>query len=280
MFRRKRDYHKKEYKNPLFSNEEKPQEYFKASALKWRQRVGIIILAITIICWLGVIFYAPHFKIKHININGLETIKEQGIKDLINSQLSKRRFFIFQQSNFWTFNKGLAVKTLNAKFGLRQLAIDKKFPNTLSISLRERVSALVWSANNKYYNLDLGGVAVSEIAFEKVNPRFPLIYDQNNQEVKTGQLVLSEATAAAVASIHDGISAKTPIKIGFFKMVGPKAQEIKVLTSDGWQIYFDVSGDIDKQINNLALTLQEKIKDNTMNLEYIDLRFGERVYYK
>jgi cell division septal protein FtsQ len=57
--------------------------------------------------------------------------------------------------------------------------------------------------------------------------------------------------------------------------------EIRVVTKDGFEIYFDIFfSDLDQQINTLRKILDQEIKDKISSLEYIDLRFGNRVYYK
>ncbi|MFH1838574.1 MAG: hypothetical protein ABH808_03735 [Candidatus Kuenenbacteria bacterium] len=57
--------------------------------------------------------------------------------------------------------------------------------------------------------------------------------------------------------------------------------EIRVVVKEGFEIYFDIFfSDLDQQINNLRKILNQEIKDKLSSLEYIDLRFGNRIYYK
>ncbi|MFH1536620.1 MAG: FtsQ-type POTRA domain-containing protein [Patescibacteria group bacterium] len=55
--------------------------------------------------------------------------------------------------------------------------------------------------------------------------------------------------------------------------------EINILTANNFAIYLDSSHDLDKQLENLNSILLE-IVDNKENLNYIDLRFQDKVYYK
>ena len=55
--------------------------------------------------------------------------------------------------------------------------------------------------------------------------------------------------------------------------------ELHVAVIDLANIYFDVSGDLKQQADNLDLVLKTTLK-GVANLEYIDLRFENRVYYK
>ena len=55
--------------------------------------------------------------------------------------------------------------------------------------------------------------------------------------------------------------------------------EINILVEDDYEIYFDSKLDLDMQINNLKNVLKETI-DDPKAIDYIDLRFPDRVYYK
>jgi len=49
---------------------------------------------------------------------------------------------------------------------------------------------------------------------------------------------------------------------------------------DGPKIFFNTEEGIDKQINKLLVIKNEKLKDDFNGKEYIDLRYGDRVYYR
>lgn len=56
-------------------------------------------------------------------------------------------------------------------------------------------------------------------------------------------------------------------------------QDINIVTQDGLRILFDSTLDIEAQIKNLQTVLDTKIEDPAA-LEYIDMRFPDRVYYR
>ena len=56
-------------------------------------------------------------------------------------------------------------------------------------------------------------------------------------------------------------------------------KDIEVKTTEGWKIYLSTYLDFTTQVDNLNLVLKEKLT-NRENLEYIDVRFIDRVYYK
>ncbi len=52
-----------------------------------------------------------------------------------------------------------------------------------------------------------------------------------------------------------------------------------VRTSEGWDIRFDASFDLELQMQKLSLTLKERLQQRK-NLKYIDVRFGDRVFFQ
>lgn len=105
----------------------------------------------------------------------------------------------------------------------------------------------------------------------------PTIFDESNKEVAIGEKVLGEEQVQAVAELTEKISQFTNVEIAFYKLINGK--EIRAVTKEGWYILF-ADSNIENQLKKLDLILKEKIKDRRKSLEYIDLRFEDRVYYK
>jgi cell division septal protein FtsQ len=67
------------------------------------------------------------------------------------------------------------------------------------------------------------------------------------------------------------------LQINNFKIVS--LEDLRVNTSQDWQIYFSPAYSIDSQLKTLETVLEKEIKETT-SLEYIDLRIENRVYYR
>lgn len=53
-----------------------------------------------------------------------------------------------------------------------------------------------------------------------------------------------------------------------------------VITDEGWTIRFDVSGDLDAQLQKLDVALRQRLRSVRDTLRYIDVRYGDRVFYQ
>ncbi|PKL72396.1 hypothetical protein CVV26_01885 [Candidatus Kuenenbacteria bacterium HGW-Kuenenbacteria-1] len=148
-----------------------------------------------------------------------------------------------------------------------------------------------------------------EILSEKFK-KIPIIYNETEKNIEIKKTIISKKIIQSVLFLYKELPLKTNIKINFFKIpilkkldlakekekITEKSKdeknleeeykklektEIRVATKDGFEIYFDIFfSDLNQQINNLRKVLNQEIKNKTSSLEYIDLRFGNRIYYK
>lgn len=285
-----RDFHRKNYRNPFFkkSGFRNLKDRRENKIKLWRKKIALFFLLATILGWVWFLFYSPYFKIKKVEIFGLERIEKSKIKAIVDSQISGQRFLIFQQSNIFIFDKKSLSENINAKYFLNSLTIKKDLPSTLIIQIKEKTSKLIWATNNKNYYLDLSGTVISEVSsvstvgteelpMEVKSTGLPTIYDESNREAAIGEKVLSEEQVLAVVELSLKISQFADVEIDSYKLTNEK--ELRAVAKEGWYILFTDSN-IENQLKKLDLILKEKIKDQRKNLEYIDLRFEDRVYYK
>ena len=61
---------------------------------------------------------------------------------------------------------------------------------------------------------------------------------------------------------------------------GKDAQTIRLRTSEGWSIYLDAAQDLRGQLLNAEVVLRTKVGAQRPQLDYIDVRFGEKVFFK
>lgn len=288
--RRFMDFHRKDFRNPFFkkSGFHNFKGRRKNKTKLWRRRISLFFLLAAVFSWVWFLFYSPYFKIEKIEISGLERINKSELKTIVNNQIFGRRFLIFQQNNIFIFDEKSLSKNINAKYFLNSLTIKKDLPSTLIIQIKEKNSKLILVTNNKIYYLDLSGTVISEISpasnaeteelpLEIKSNSLPTIYDESNKEVAIGEKVLSEEQVLAVVELSLKISQFADVEIDFYKLINKK--ELRAVSKEGWYILFTDSN-IENQLKKLNLILKEKIKDQRKNLEYIDLRFEDRVYYK
>lgn len=62
--------------------------------------------------------------------------------------------------------------------------------------------------------------------------------------------------------------------------LGTRPDHLRIVTEAGWTALWNEQDDSDLQIQRLATLLRGKLNNTDAILEYVDLRFGDRLYYK
>lgn len=287
--KRRRDYQRKSFRNPFFSHSKKT---------KPQRRLFFLPLILLIVFIVGLYFLnvSDFLKIKNIEVRGNQKVSSKEIKAVVLNQLTKKRFLIFPQSNILFFNKKVVRNELDKNYLFADLRIKKRYFNTIEIEIEEKTNLVVWISNSKQYYLDLLGTAVKEIepadrlVYQQqgeteivragiITSDYPVIYDQSNQLVKIGQKIVEKKIIDFVVSLNDKFLKQFDFATDYYLMPNQAASEITLITKEGWRVYFNLNELAENQAKLLSVILAEKIQDRK-NLEYIDLRFGERVFYK
>jgi len=284
--RRIKDYHRKTYGNPFFARPRNRSRRLGRSG-SWRGKLIIIFLAAIFGGAVYFIFYSPYFSIKNINIAGLERINYEEIRGVIQDQMFGSRFFIFKQNNIFVFDENAASKNINEKYALKAFKIDKRLPETLIFSVEERSPALIWKTSLKYYIVDWDGTIIREITPEEVSgyqenqpgAKMALVFDDSNAQVGFKDKILSSETVLAISNLETSIPT-AGLTISNFKVADKNDPVIKCLTGEGFEVYFSAVGDLNAQLEKLKTFLKEKKPEDRKALQYVDLRFADRIYYK
>lgn len=282
---RQRDYSTKNYRNPFFRRKNKTK---KRRVFSWL--LLLVILAI-IIYWL---FFSQFFIIKNIEVSGNKNIAAAEIINITNEQLPKRRFLLFKQNNIFILNKSQLAEKILAQYILEKIKIKRQFPDKIKIELFEKLSSIVWLTGGAAYYVDLAGTVTGRVTDQQIDQaqvgtidilrhkiisqNLPLVYDTENRGVVVGQKVGSQKIIDFIVNLITNLPKRINFEIAYYDF-NTQSREVAAVTNEGWQAKFGLDSNLDAQLDNLALLLQEKIK-NPRELDYIDLRFGERVFYK
>lgn len=254
-------------------------------------------LAVFILIILGTLFYLAvfyeKFQIKEIKISGNEKINPEEIRKIAEEQIVKKILFFSSKSIFLMKSDELAKTLLDVFPGIAEVKTKRNLPDALTINIKEREAVGVWAENvlvndsgaqsQKYFLIDKEGIILEEVA----EPGdFLVIKSQDPKGPVLGKEIIAKKYIEMILDIEKQLKEKTNITAKDFIIASDK---ITATVFEGWQIYFDSNGsasspqdnNIPEQISNLTLTLQEKIPlEKRSELEYIDLRFGNRVYFR
>ena len=111
--------------------------------------------------------------------------------------------------------------------------------------------------------------------------KYFIIENKNNNSIinSNGKIGLSREYLDFILRLNDKLKEYPEFVIDRFIVADQYFNSVFVKIKEGPQIYFNVNSDIDLQLENLLLVKNNKIKDNFNNVEYIDLRYGDTVYF-
>lgn len=135
-----------------------------------------------------------------------------------------------------------------------------------------------------YLYLDVNGIAVSEgNVSNEDREALPIIQIQTppDKPIKPGSEVMTREQVSDVFQIYQGLRASnTGIEVAYVIYDPAITDELAFATKEGWQGLMSRKINLETQIKKLALALAEKVGDRRKDLQYIDLRIQDRVYYK
>ncbi|MFA7209764.1 MAG: FtsQ-type POTRA domain-containing protein [Parcubacteria group bacterium] len=249
-----------------------------------------VLLVFSIFGFLGAavyaLFFSPLLTVKSVAVDGLESLDRRSIINVADGVMGRKYFDVFDGSNLILVSSSGIEKALNDKFKkIESIKIDKQFPDKLSINIKERGSILVFCSGPVCYVIDRDGRAYAQADFQsnELDERKLIILQDLSQRnlpmaevsIETGLAdFLKKVKNAMDRDLNLGIKQEwsTPILI---------SGDLRAETSEGWKIYFNYAIDADKEIEMLKTVLENSLNGIARaDLEYVDLRLDNKVYYK
>ena len=225
-------------------------------------------------------FYIPSLRLSVIIIEGLSPAETKILREEIEQNLAQKYFYVFPKDNLILFPKEKVETLLRAKPRIQEFMMEREFPSTLKISLTERETWAVWcqkDAKTPCLLLDRGGFAFV------VSPAFSgtailKIIDERNEEF-IGKNILPGVQFQKLAELVERLPRRAEEEVSAIEIkVSGNAFHLNL--KSGWYLLIDDETDIDTALENLTLALNSEIKESRERLEYVDLRFSDKVFYR
>jgi len=273
-------YSAKEYSNPFFSKNKlkhKRRPQYHISRKVKIILLGFIILIILIIYFL---FFSNYFEIKNTEINGEGEIDKNLIESIVYEQIDDSLYVFLPQKNIFIFNENELKRKLETKYSFDFLNIKKELPNKIIVEYREKKYSIIWSEDEKYYYVDKDGYVITETNILDISEKnYPLIENQKDSRIYNNKAPVEQIYINYATELYKNFKNYDEFKIEKF-ILDSNINTIKIKLIDGPQIYFNINEPIEKQIKKLQIVKEEKLGDDFYKKEYIDVRYGDSVYYR
>ena len=274
-------YSTKDYVNPFFKKRpQRSRQSRRAPATVKTKVISFAILALlTTAIWL--FFYSPYFEIKKVELNGGGRIDTKIIEDIAWRQVKDNFLLVFPQKNIFLFNKNRLLAQLEQKYSFDHIGINRKLPNTLIVEYSEKMYALIWQEENDFYYIDqTGGVIDNANLLEIEYKDYPIVENRTSKRIYEDQITLSQENIDYILSLFNELKEYQELLKVERYIVDNEQRTIKVKILNGPEIYFNVQEDITRQLKKVLIIKNEKLQDDFNEKTYIDVRYGESVYYR
>jgi hypothetical protein len=232
-------------------------------------------LGILLLIFIGAIFYflflSETFQIEKIIVTGEEKVSTEEIKQFIEEKLGGKILFFPTKSTFSVNLDEIRKNILNNFPQIAEVEIKRGLPDALNVLVVERLGLVIWCQQESCFLLDNEGVI-----FEEALPEIDLIKIINQQSIMPpflGDKVIEKDSLSKIFNVASEL--ETNLKIPIKEFIIAFEDKLIVLTEEGWEIYFNLQGDVEWQLTKLGAVLEEKIpSEKRKDLEYIELRFG------
>ncbi len=277
--KRRKDYQSKRFDNPFYKKRSKKKGIGRVSFKSFL----ITLLILFIIFGLFWFFYfSSTFTIKQVGVNGLERVNPDEIKDYAFKEAKKDKIFS-NESNLFAISIDNLKKDLQNNYNFATIEVNKKLPDTLEIYIKERSYDAIFLENGDYYFIDNKGYVVDKINDIKlVDPvKYPIIKNESDLNILDNKVGVNDDTLKFINKFYNHLQSFTEERMVIENfIVKDNDSSLSAQVLNGPVLYLSKDSDVEEQSKNLIILKQEEIKDDFGKIIYIDLRYGDKLFYR
>lgn len=234
------------------------------------------------------LLFSPFLEIDAISVEGNKDIPSEQIVEKASGAIEGKYLGYLPKRNFLLVRKNAINSQLKSNFNrLEVSSIEKKFPRTILIKVKERQPELVWCSGGVCYLADRSGLIYSgaNATDEEINKeRFLVAIDDNARPIEIGKTSLGENFIQYLKEIDAVLASDLGLSIdGNYHTPALSSQEIIVKVKEGeeWTLKLSslISPGETKKILETVFS-KDLAGEKRNQLEYLDLRVKGKAYYK
>lgn len=300
--------------------QENPYQSSRMREKKKREKKIKLILAIFIfaVLFIGLIYItnASFLRIQQIVVNETEHADRVQIENLVKTQLEGRYLGIFSKSNALIFSRSKISRAIKNDYSsIYKVDVDLKGLSTIDIELTEHVAAALWcdvpvtpsnvvlyqgsESSDTEQTETAKSAAIPQVlnSFNNANCYFvnkngmvfaKSEYDKSSEVIKTFGFITADplkqnyANEKTFKNLVEFVKLLRRLNITADEIWTNDGEVYAVVTKERVKIYVDGNGDILEIFDNLETVIKRDAINQAQfaNIDYIDLRFGNRVFYK
>lgn len=252
------------------------------------RRTLFTLLAILLAAFLGGSFVylirMDSLRIDQLELHGLSLLPATAIESELRKAIGGTTWGFLPRDHFLLVSNEAIEHRLRDKFPqIRKIDVSKRFPDRLIAKIEERMLWGVYclrekreSAPHSCFYLDTTGTAYDALAYFE-GFLLPVVYGVLPATLGT------EALPKTTLEFFDSAKqALQPLQANLLSLAlsSSTPQDVRLNLAEGWYLWVTPSRPITEWLDILNTVLEKEIGSKRAELEYIDLRFGNKVFYK
>ncbi len=281
---------------------------------KQKKLKNILIISVSIFIFSLVVYLlnANFLSIQQIIVDDVEFSNRNEIELTIKEKIEGRYLGMFSRSNALIFSRTKIAREIKTKFpSIKDVDVDLKGLTTIRVELEEYVSTALWCdvpvtpANTLTHDVNEDGTEEEKVSvipqtlssFSNANCFFvndegtifsPTKFDSNSDVIKTFGKITSDPIRQSYADkktfqeLIEFSKLLRRLNIVADQIWTTNGEVYAFVTKEKVKIYIDSESDVVSMFDNLDTVMKRDAINQAQfsNIDYIDLRFGNRVFYK
>ena len=220
-------------------------------------------------------FYIPSLAITSVSFSGTEAADEIFLRGEIFNILGQKYFSLLPKNNLIFLPKEELELFLAGIPRLESFSIERKFPSRLNITIRERKPFAIWCQGGQCAWFDHSGFIFAPAPYFSGSAILK-VEDERGKNF-FGSNFLPPETLERINLFAQSLRKNFGEEMS--RLVIKNDALFHLVLKSGWYLIAGPELDQEKTAENLGLVLEE-LGDKKQNLEYIDLRFSDKVFYR
>lgn len=268
------------------------EEYIQRKKTTRNIRVAVFVFVVlTLVSLSSFVAHRHNIRIQKVQLTGGVLVTTDDVQKVVDSVLSGKYFFIYPKNNSFIYPHDELVTELKRNLQrIDSVSVNVENFHSLTVDITERKPSALWCDNSnpdmeKCYFMDDTSTVFADAPVFSGDAYFKY-YGPLSTTTPDGTTLGSRymASSTEFAEISTFVSDVLGAGLRPQYLLQKGGGEYSLVVYNGGQIYFDTREPLSQVTQNLQILLKSdayrKAVSATSTLDYIDLRFGNKVYYK
>lgn len=228
----------------------------------------------------SIITKSDYLEIDRVVVDGNSVIKSEGLISVASEKMNGNYFYLYSKKNFVLYPRDAIKEEILTKHKrIKEVSLKISRITTLNILVEERIPAFLWCDNSgKCFFVDQQGFIFD------ISPNFSsdiyFTFKGGVDGEPIGQKIFEEEKFSEIINFINSLKALSL----FPDSINIDGENLEIHLSEDSSILIRVDDEFDRALSNIESILNdpklELVGGKNPNFSYLDLRFGNKVFYK